>query len=64
MLQYPRKEDKMNKFVAYTLLSSMALFVVALAFSYDVDFQNALYTIDGFLWIIFGTWAAILLLKK
>lgn len=55
----------MNKyrFVGWGLVASITIAVIAVAFSYDANLQNALYTIAGFGYIIFGTWAAVLLLS-
>ncbi len=52
-----------KKIVGLALLVGLALFIIALAISYNPDLQQTLYTITGSLWLIFGTWAAILLLK-
>ena len=53
-----------NKFVGYVLIIAMFLFIVAISFGYDTQLQTSLYTIVGSLWLVFGIWAAVLLLKK
>ena len=55
---------KQNLFVGWALVVSMILFVVAVAFGYNTQFQSALYTLVGFGWIVFGIWAAVILLTK
>ncbi len=51
-------------FVGWGLVVSAILGLAGIAFGYNVDFQNALYTLAGFGLYIFGLSGAYLLLKK
>ena len=54
-----------DKYLGALLLIATFTGITAMAFDggTTVDFANGLYTIAGFLWYIFGTWAGIRLLK-
>ena len=51
----------MKKTIAILFLCAYIPFVLAMAFPVTAD---GFYMITGFMWMIFGTWASILLLKK
>lgn len=54
----------MKHFIGWSLVVSMVIFVVAMSFAYNPQLQNSLYTLSGSGWVVFGTWAAIILLKE
>ena len=51
----------MKKTVGTILLTSWIPFIIAAAFPAVSD---GFYMITGLMWLVFGTWAGILLLKK
>lgn len=53
----------MKKTIGIIGLCSWIPFVLAIAFA-DVNGDSPWYLIAGLMWIVFGTWAWILLLKK
>jgi len=53
----------MNKTIGILLLSSWAPFILAMAFV-DSMGESPWYMVTGFMWLVFGTWAGILLLLK
>jgi hypothetical protein len=54
----------MKKFVGWVLVVSMFLFLFTAYALAGTSLQSGFYTLDGVLWLVFGTWAAVLLLKK
>lgn len=50
-----------KKTIGTLLLLSWIPFVIALAFP---EVEEGFYAITGFMWIVFGTWAGILLIKE
>lgn len=53
----------MKHFTAYALIVGLIGFVIALAFNYDTQFQNSVYTLVGLDWLIFTPIASYYLLK-
>lgn len=53
-----------KQFVAYSLITSLCIALIASIVVSDEYVMNGLYTISGLGYFIFGTWAAIILLKK
>jgi len=53
----------MRKTIGILLLSSWLPFVLGMAFP-DATGNSGWYTVTGIMWIVFGTWAAILLVTK
>lgn len=51
----------MNKTIGILLLLSWVPFVLAIAFPM---LDSGFYAITGFMWLVFGTWAGILLVKE
>jgi hypothetical protein len=50
----------MKKTIGILLLTSWIPFMLAMAFP---DSSEGFYMITGFMWIVFGTWAGILLVN-
>jgi hypothetical protein len=50
----------LRKTIGILLLSSWLPFVLAMAFA-DAKGDSPWYLVTGFMWILFGTWAGILL---
>jgi hypothetical protein len=64
--RYPKRKrggGGMKKFVGWALVASVVLGVIATVFSYDPAFSDAVYTLAGLGFYVFGTWGAVLLLK-
>jgi hypothetical protein len=53
----------MNKTIGILLLSSWVPFVLGMAFS-DTAGDSPWYMIAGLMWLVFGTWAGVLLVKE
>jgi hypothetical protein len=53
----------MKKTIGILLLSSWIPFVLAMAFA-DANGDSPFYMIAGFMWLVFGTWAGILLVNE
>lgn len=51
----------MKKIIGIILLLSWVPFILAMAFP---QVEDGFYTIAGAMWIVFGTWAGILLIKE
>ena len=53
----------MKEIVSYGLIASVIAGLIGYVFAYNVPFSEAVYTLAGFGFYIFGIWAAVLLLK-
>ena len=54
-------EKRMKKTIGTILLTSWIPFIIAIAFP---TVSDGFYAIAGLMWLVFGTWAGILLLNK
>ena len=52
----------LKKVIGILMLSSWLPFVLGMSFA-DVNGDSGWYTVAGFMWIVFGTWSAILNLQ-
>ena len=52
-----------HRFVAWGLILSFLVAIIGGVFGYAQDFSNAMYTLAGFGYFIFGIWASVLLLQ-
>lgn len=51
----------MRKTIGILLLLTWIPFVMAMSFP---DIEDGMYMITGFMWLVFGTWAGILLVNE
>ena len=54
---------KQKQFVAYGLITSVVLGVIAYVLSYDALLSDGLFTLAGLGFYVFGIWGAVCLLK-
>jgi len=56
-----KRKTQMNKTIGTLLLLSWIPFVIAMAFP---SIEDGMYMVTGFMWLVFGTWAGILLVRE